>query len=129
MVKALDGTARPSATDLTSVPIWVKIYDVPWDKQTKENGIKWGSRLGKVIAVDADNSGSKFRDFLRVRIDIPIDKRLQQKITTGVKGRPETHSTYLLRYERVPYFCFWCGFIGHNDTVCEKKRLGVPSNI
>ncbi|KAM0929264.1 hypothetical protein ACQ4PT_001709 [Festuca glaucescens] len=127
LVQPLKGDERPSATDLTSIPMWVKMYDVPWDKQTDENGRKWGSRLGKVTEVDVDASGTKFRDFLRVRIEIPINKRLQTKLTTSVKGRLETHSTYILRYERVPYFCFWCGFIGHNETVCEKKRLGVPS--
>ncbi|KAM0835434.1 hypothetical protein ACQ4PT_062926 [Festuca glaucescens] len=127
LVKALDGSARPSTTDLSSIPMWVHMYDVPWDKQTVANGRKWGSKLGRVVTVDADARGSKFKDYLRVRIELPIDKRLQTKLTTGVKDRPETHSTYVLRYERVPYFCFWCGFIGHNDTVCEKKRRGVPS--
>jgi hypothetical protein len=127
LVQPLKGSERPSETDLNAVPIWVKMYDVPWDKQTMANGRKWGSRLGKVLAVDVDKDGAQFRDFLRVRIQIPINKRLQTKLTTGVMGKPETHSTYILRYERVPYFCFWCGFIGHNETVCEKKRLGVPS--
>jgi cytochrome c len=125
LVQPLKGDERPSATDLTSMPIWVKMYDVPWDKQNEANGRKWGSRLGRVVEVDADKS--TYRDFLRVRIEIPINKRLETHITTGVKDRPETHSTYILRYERVPYFCFWCGFIGHNDTVCEKKRRGIPS--
>jgi hypothetical protein len=127
LVKAFNGAARPSETDLSTLPMWVKMYDVPWDKQTDANGRKWGARLGKVLEVEADPSMTKFRDFLRVRIEIPINRRLQTKITTGVRDRPETHSTYLLRYERVPYFCFWCGFIGHNDTTCEKKRIGVPS--
>ncbi|KAK1604438.1 hypothetical protein QYE76_028111 [Lolium multiflorum] len=127
LVKAMVGAARPSETDLTTIPLWVKIFDVPWDKQTDANGRKWGRKLGKVLEVEADPLGTKFRDFLRVRIEIPIDRRLQTKITTGVKERPETHQSYLLRYERVPYFCFWCGFIGHNDTTCEKKRIGVPS--
>jgi hypothetical protein len=121
------GAARPSETELSSIPMWVKIFDVPWDKQTEENGRKWGSRLGKVVEVEADPLGTKLRDFLRVRIEIPIDKRLQTKITTGIKNRPETHQSYLPWYERVPYFCFWCGFIGHNDTTCEKKRIGVSS--
>ncbi|KAM0850912.1 hypothetical protein ACQ4PT_052787 [Festuca glaucescens] len=100
LVKAMVGAARPSEPDLTTIPMWVKIFDVPWDKQTDANGRKWGRKL---------------------------DKRLQTKITTGVKDRLEMHQSYLLRYERVPYFCFWCGFIGHNDTTCEKKRIGVPS--
>ncbi|KAM0857600.1 hypothetical protein ACQ4PT_048371 [Festuca glaucescens] len=95
LVQPLKGSERPSATDLTSLPIWVHMYDVPWDKQTEANGRKWGRSLGKVVEVDADKS--KYRDFLRVRIEIPINKRLQTKLTTGVKDRPETHMTYVLR--------------------------------
>jgi hypothetical protein len=96
-----------------------------WHRQKNQNGIKWDSKLGKVKEVEADASGSLLRDYLRVCIEISIDRRLQTRITTGVTGKPETHSSYILRYEQVPYFCFWCGFIGHNDTVCEKKRRGV----
>ncbi|KAM0856184.1 hypothetical protein ACQ4PT_049282 [Festuca glaucescens] len=102
LVKALNGAARPSETDLSTLPMWVKMYDVPWDKQTDANGRKWGAKLGKVIEVEADPLMTKFRDFLRVRIEIPINKRLQTKITTGVKDRPETHSTYLLRLRCSP---------------------------
>jgi hypothetical protein len=86
-----------------------------------------GRKLGKFLEVEDDPLGTKFRDFLRVCIETPIDMRLQTKITTGVKDRPETHQSYLLQYERVPYFCFLCGFIGHNDTAYEKKRIGVLS--
>ncbi|KAK1685924.1 hypothetical protein QYE76_046772 [Lolium multiflorum] len=82
LVQPLKGSKRPSETDLNAVPIWVKMYDVPWDKQTVANGRKWDSRLGKVIAVDVDKDGAQFRDFLRVRIQIPINKRLQTKMTT-----------------------------------------------
>jgi hypothetical protein len=39
------------------------MYDVAWDKKTVANGRKWGSRLGKVMAVDVDKDGAQFRDF------------------------------------------------------------------
>jgi hypothetical protein len=75
---------------------------------------------------DLDAEGKSPYDFLRMLVEIPVDRRLRPSITTQVKGTSET-CTYLLRYERVPYFCFWCGLIGHDDTECEKKRIGVPS--
>jgi hypothetical protein len=40
LVKPKVGAARPSETDLSSIPMWVQIFDVPWDKQTEENGRK-----------------------------------------------------------------------------------------
>ena len=61
-----------------------------------------------------------------MRIEIPVNKRLQTKFSTSVKGTQEIN-TYVLRYERVPYFCFLCGFIGHDDTSCEKAMHEVSS--
>ncbi|KAM0854841.1 hypothetical protein ACQ4PT_050208 [Festuca glaucescens] len=34
---------------------------------------------------------------------------------------------YKLKYERVPYYCSHCGFMGHRKYECEKQRQGVPS--
>jgi hypothetical protein len=125
VTKRLENT-RPSETILNSVPIWVHVYDLPWNRQKMNTAKLIGNKLGKYLEVDLNVDGYSPYDFLRVRVDIPIDRRLRPSITTQVKGSTET-DTFLLRYERVPYFCFWCGFIGHDDTDCEKRRIGVPS--
>jgi hypothetical protein len=126
LVAKVQGDLKPSETELNTVPLWVQVYDMPWNRQKKGTATQIGNRLGKYLTADLDADGNNPYDFLRVRVDIPIDQRLKQSITTQVKGKDET-DTYVLRYERVPYFCFWCGFIGHDDTECEKKRIGVPS--
>jgi hypothetical protein len=87
-----------------------------------------GNKLGKYLEADLEAEGKSKYDVLRVRVEIPIDRRMRQSITTHVKGKEENDtSTFLLRYERVPYLCFWCGFIEHDDTDCEKRRIGIPS--
>ncbi|KAM0915939.1 hypothetical protein ACQ4PT_010507 [Festuca glaucescens] len=126
LVAKVQGDLRPSETELNTVPLWVQVYDMPWNRQKKGTAMQIGNRLGKYLTADLDAEGNSPYDFLRVRVEIPIDQRLKQSITTQVKGKEET-ATFVLRYERVPYFCFWCGFIGHDDTECEKKRIGIPS--
>ncbi|KAM0927972.1 hypothetical protein ACQ4PT_002186 [Festuca glaucescens] len=126
LVAKVQGDLRPSETELNTVPLWVHVYDMPWNRQKKGTAMQIGNRLGKYLTADLDAEGNSPYDFLRVRVEIPIDQRLKQSITTQVKGKEET-ATFVLRYERVPYFCFWCGFIGHDDTECEKKRIGIPS--
>ncbi|KAM0924588.1 hypothetical protein ACQ4PT_004573 [Festuca glaucescens] len=126
LVAKVTAGVRPSETVLNSVPLWVQVYDMHWNRQKKSTAQLIGANLGKYLEADLGADGYSPYDFLRVRVDIPVDKRLRASITTQVKGQEET-ATYLLRYERVPYFCFWCGFIGHDDTSCEKKRIGVPS--
>jgi hypothetical protein len=58
--------------------------------------------FGKFLA-DLDAEGMSPYGFLRIRVEIPVDRRLRPSITTQVKGKSETY-TYLLRYERVPFF-------------------------
>ena len=126
LVAPFKGNSRPSESVLEAVPVWVRFYNVPWDKQTSAYGWRIGKLLGKVLAVDVDDSGMSVREFLRIRIELPLNRRLQMQVSIGIKGGEEEPKKYELRYERVPHYCFWCGFIGHDDTECEKKRLGVP---
>ena len=126
LIAPFQDNARPSETVLDYVPIWVRFYDVPWNKQTVAYGEFVGSNLGKVMEVDIDQAQLEFSDYLRVRIALPLNKRLQTCFTAKLKGQAGTMVSPL-RYERVPYFCFHCGFIGHNKEEYEKRVWGVPS--
>ncbi|KAK1626172.1 hypothetical protein QYE76_000487 [Lolium multiflorum] len=118
-------SAQPSDTVLDTVRLWVRFYDVPWKKQTKEYGETLGSKFGKVVTVDVDAEGLELSEYLRVRIDWPLSQRLlaRFKITKG----QQVAKIYHMRYERVPFFCFHCGFIGHNEEQCEQRIMGAPS--
>ncbi|KAM0911782.1 hypothetical protein ACQ4PT_013257 [Festuca glaucescens] len=127
IVKNLDEAAQPSKSVLNSVPVWVRIYDVPWGKQNDVWGKRYGNGLGKALDVDVPASERDKKEFLRVRVNLPYDRRLQTQITTGVKGKPREVKVFKLKYERVPYYCSHCGFMGHKKDECEKRRMGVPS--
>ncbi|KAK1630240.1 hypothetical protein QYE76_004555 [Lolium multiflorum] len=127
VVTVLDAIEQPSETKLDSILVWVRIYDVPWGKQDETWGMRYGNGLGKSIEIDVPASEEDKKDFLRVRVWLPYDRRLQTQITTGVKGKPREVKVFKLKYERVPYYCSHCGFMGHKKDDCEKKRLGVPS--
>jgi hypothetical protein len=112
----------------SSVPVWVRVYDVPRLKQNKATGVRFGNALGKYLEVDIpDDDEHVMNEFLRVRVALPCDRRLQTQITSGVKGRPRVVHTYKLKYDRVLYYCSHCGFMGHKHVECEKKRRGSPS--
>jgi hypothetical protein len=127
LLKDFDHTASPSETVLDSVPVWVRIYDVPWGKQNELWGMGYGNGLGKAMEVDVPSSEQDMNEFLRVRVALPYNRRLQTQLATGVKGKPGAVKVYKLKYERVPYYCSHCGFMGHKKDVCEKRRQGVPS--
>jgi hypothetical protein len=126
LVAPFKESAQPSETILETVRLWVRFYDVPWKKQTKEYGELLGSKLGKVIKVDVDADGLKLSEYLRVRIDWPLNQRLLARFKTTIKGQPKPR-IYEMRYERVPHFCFHCGLIGHNEEQCEIRAMGTQS--
>ncbi|KAE8772902.1 hypothetical protein D1007_55040 [Hordeum vulgare] len=76
LVAPFDGDARPSESILDSVPVWVRVFDVPWKKQTRVYGRAIGGTLGEVLEVDAPESGHAMNEFLRIRVKLPYNKRL-----------------------------------------------------
>ncbi|KAM0834033.1 hypothetical protein ACQ4PT_063887 [Festuca glaucescens] len=132
LITKVKNNSKSSETILNTVPLWVQVYDLPWNRQKKSTAQLIANRLGNFLEADLNAEGNIPYDFLRVRFEIPIDRGLRQSITTQVKATVET-STCLLRYERVPFFCFWCGFIGHTRLRCspvwkfERRQSYAPS--
>ncbi|KAE8810780.1 hypothetical protein D1007_12504 [Hordeum vulgare] len=128
LVAPFDGDARPSESVLHSVPVWVWVFDVPWKRQAKVYGRAIGGTLGEVIEVDAPDTGHAMNEFLRIRVKLPYNRRLQKEVILEYKAQGVVkRSIFQLKYERVPHFCFHCGFMGHDKLACEKKLLGLPS--
>lgn len=124
LVAQFDGIISPSQVPLEVVPIWVRIYDLPLVLLTRERGNLYGSKLGHVREVDVENDGRNKHDFFRIRVDLPVKRPLRKKLAIKIKEQgSEVVRHFDLRYERVPHFCFICGFIGHSDKDCEKKLL------
>ncbi|KAM0852849.1 hypothetical protein ACQ4PT_051504 [Festuca glaucescens] len=99
------------------------------NKQNEETCMHFGNGLGKAMEVEVPFAKQDMNEFLRVRVDFPTAgcKRLQTRITIGLKGKPQEVTVYKLKYERVPHYCSHCGFMGHCKEECEKKRKGIPS--
>jgi hypothetical protein len=127
VVKDFTVASRPSEAVLDSVPVWVRIYDVPWEKQNKLWGMRYGNGLGKAVEVDVPSDVQDMNEFLRVRVELPYNRRIQPQLSTGVKGKPGSKMVFKLKYERIPYYCSHCGFMGHKKDDCEKERRGIPS--
>lgn len=106
----------------------MRVFDIPWKKQTRAYGNAVGGALGEVLEVDAPENGHGTNEFLRIRIKLPYNRRLQKEITLEYKAKGEIkRSTFKLKYERVPHFCFHCGFMGHDKDACEKRRIGMAA--
>lgn len=125
VIAQFDGLTNPSMVPLETVPIWVRIYDLPLVMMNKTRGELYGNKLGRVREVDVDEDGRNKHDFFCIRVDLPINRPLKTHLAIKIKtqGKEELRK-FNLRYERVPHFCFLCGFIGHSDKECAKKLPG-----
>jgi hypothetical protein len=96
--------------------IWVRILNLPFEWMNNTKGLKIAKLLDKNCKLDVDENGDADGCFLRVRADIPIAKPLRRWVTT-TKNKVECR--FELQYEKLPFYCHSCGFIGHGDLECR----------
>lgn len=117
LLKDLEKHLRPSDVRFESMHIWVRILDIPFKWMNKKKGWKIAGLVGKVNKLDVDEFGNAAGKYLRARVEIPIDKPLKRYITLETSKGDEF---YDLQYEKLPYFCFACGIIGHSELDCPN---------
>ena len=63
--------------------------------------------------------------FARVRVDINVDAPLKSGFFLP---RPGLSDLWIgIKYEKIPEFCFNCGFIGHNFKECSTTPKMIPN--
>lgn len=92
---------------------------------TEEAGREIGGKIGRVMEVDKQSWQTDQAKFVRVRVDLPIEKPLRRGGYITNMARERCWVSF--KYERLPTFCFTCGEIGHDDKHCsvvfEKQPL------
>ena len=100
----------------THSPFWVQIWDLPFEHMSMEVGRELGNSLGKFIESDRRTGHSDQAKFMRIRVDLQLDKPLRRRgKVANVNGEKFWVS---FKYERLPTFCYLCGRLGHDDKHC-----------
>lgn len=101
------GVKRLSEVVIDSIGLWIRIYDILVDMMTDGFVKALGGKVGKVLLV-----GDAVQDYKRVKIDFPLAKTIMHTVQQKVRGYGTLE--FVVRYENIPYFCFWCGRINHD---------------
>lgn len=116
----------PKNEELSSVPFWIQVIGLPVKWQNDRMVRYVGSLLGEVM--DSDPTVKRLEEtreqFLRVRVDLSV----LQEIPRGTVlryGKEEYHLAF--KYERLPNFCFYCGFVDHVIMDCESMIVDGKS--
>ena len=97
-------------------PFWVQIWGLPFENMTEDIGRDIGSKIGRVLEVDKRAIQTNQAKFLRIRIEMQIDKPLRKG---GYVKNDEGGRFWVdFRYERLPTLCYRCGILGHDEKHC-----------
>jgi len=77
-------------------------------------------KVGDIITVVVNEGKINSTPYLRAKVWLDLDKPLVRVVLITIKERMK----YLVQYEKLPSFCFFCGCMGHEVTEC---RDGVHS--
>ncbi|TXG70202.1 hypothetical protein EZV62_005137 [Acer yangbiense] len=111
------GVGNINSLAFTRVAFWIQIINAPLLCMTKEMGKFLGQLIGEVVDMDVGVTGECFGKYMRIRVIIDVSKPLKRFLRLELEKGEE--SMVLLRYEKLPEFCFHYGFIGHSYLECN----------
>nr|POE95177.1 uncharacterized protein CFP56_25294 [Quercus suber] len=62
----------------THSPFWIQVWGLPFESMSKEVGRDLGSKIGEYIETDKRSWLSEQAKFMRIRVDLPINKPLRR---------------------------------------------------
>ena len=109
----------------THAPFWVQIWGLPFENLSEEVGKDLGNSLGHYLETDKRMWLTEQARFLRVRVDIPLNKPLRRG---GNILNLDGEKTWVnFKYERLPSFCYVCGYLGHDEKHCPNLPCNPDS--
>lgn len=120
LVQEVDGRKQAHQIKLTEASFCVRLHDLPLRARNEYVGTMIGKKIGRVEEVDVEKGELALGEFMRVRVVIDVTKLLVRgtKLSTG-----DGDSMWVrFSYERLPNFCYHCGYLGHGDKECGSRQ-------
>ncbi|KAM6543198.1 hypothetical protein CsatB_007645 [Cannabis sativa] len=110
---------NPRLVALNEVDFWVQLHDLRSGFRTATVAKDVANYIGKFVESDEKNFLGLWRDFLRVRVTIDVNKPLKRRMTLRNTAGVEFWTNF--KYEHLPIFCFICGIMGHSENFCPRR--------
>ncbi|MFQ6619423.1 hypothetical protein Gotur_001338 [Gossypium turneri] len=106
--------------DFNHTPFWVRIANIPMEYMDRDMALEVGTAIGEVLAIDWRDRDGGWTEYMRIRINIDINKPLRRVVHFTNHGGEEFVCS--IRYEKLPRFCYICGLIGHTTQKCKEQK-------
>lgn len=126
IIEAYDGMRKVSDYKLDRMRIWVRILDVPTNWRTELVVKALCANLGTLLQIDLEEN---MGNYVRVRVALPVAKPLETVVAMTAKLKEKkTQVEFNIQYEKLLDFCYICGYLGHKEKSCGRKKKGeAPS--
>jgi hypothetical protein len=122
LLKEFNIDLKPKDMVFNGMKVWARIINLPFGYMHKRWGAKIAGSLGiegSIPVVDCDATGRCWGSFMRVRVEVDVDKLLWRGITVFSQRRNATE-WYEVQYEHLPHYYFSCGIVGHSSVECKN---------
>ena len=115
ILNTITGNEQPHQVSLSHSSFWVRIYNLPFNCRSNEDVRAITEHMGELVEIEDDDYGLDRCRRVKLRIDVTKPLRRNQRIRNknGDVVRIE------FKYERLPFFCFLCGRMGHSEKECN----------
>ncbi|KAM6583826.1 hypothetical protein CsatB_010828 [Cannabis sativa] len=109
---------NPRQITLTRLDVWIQCHEMKTGFMSENTLKHMANYIGTFVKSDPNNFTGVWRDYLRVRTTINVEKPLKKKMTLERKNGQTC--TVQFKYEDLPTFCFICGVLGHSERFCDR---------
>lgn len=119
VVEGFNGKLSPKEYNFRKVNVWLHVVDPPLMLLTLECAKQFGNLVGRFLEWDKGANTIVWGRKMRIRVEIDLTLPLMR----GTNLLMEDGETRWVdfKYERLPYFCYSCGLLGHRYLDCSKR--------
>ncbi|WCJ21356.1 hypothetical protein M5689_003515 [Euphorbia peplus] len=117
VLRELPENTLPTYTSMKWCDLWVRMIHIPFKLRDPENLYKVASGVGKVKYLE-EGELCLLRSSVRARISINISKPIPRVVL--IEDSQGNIFEIPLKYEKLPSYCYWCGFFDHVNSECES---------
>uniref|UniRef100_A0A8I6X8A5 CCHC-type domain-containing protein n=1 Tax=Hordeum vulgare subsp. vulgare TaxID=112509 RepID=A0A8I6X8A5_HORVV len=119
LLKFFDADISPVDVVFDRLAIWARIIKLPTRLMRAARGLEIAKPIGNVIRVEADDLGRCWGPYMRIRVEVVVQKPLLRYVTV-ISSRLQSSAAYEVQYEHLPMYCFSCGLLGHSAKGCAN---------